>query len=297
MSGPATIGDILRRVVAGILLVPLAACSSIYRGSSSESPPTAQVPPPRLPGNAGAQRISQYVFHSDVPLKPSAPLFQELGELRDQVHRELQLPSSNTLIQVYLFNDQPSYDRFMKSRYPELPKRRAFFIAQPKSVGGQEDLLVFTYWGDHIRQDLRHELTHALLHSVLRDVPLWLDEGLAEYFELPPEKQGLNLQHIDSMRKSGAYPDLASLEKLEQVHQMGRAQYQEAWAWVHLLLKGSPEGKHVLLSYLQALRDPKHPGTLLPHLKVLYPSPNDILAQHLARIDYAAATIRASGRD
>ena len=56
---------------------------------------------------------------------------------------------------------------------------------QPRRFGGEEDLLVYTYWGDRIQQDLRHELTHALLHSVLKDVPLWLDEGLAEYFEMP----------------------------------------------------------------------------------------------------------------
>ena len=41
--------------------------------------------------------------------------------------------------------------------------------------------------GDHLRTDLRHELTHALLHGVLKDVPLWLDEGLAGFFELPPD--------------------------------------------------------------------------------------------------------------
>ena len=88
-------------------------------------------------------------------------------------------------MQVYLFEDRDAYERFMQSRYPNLPRRRAFFVAQPRGVGGGDDLLVYTFWGERIRQDLRHELTHALLHSVLKDVPLWLDEGLAEYFELP----------------------------------------------------------------------------------------------------------------
>jgi hypothetical protein len=283
-------GPFVRTVSLCAVMLTSVGCSGLFK--SSDSPPTPGVPAPSLPGKVSAQRVSQYVFYSDVALAPSAPLFQELSELREQIYRGLQLPPANTVIQVYLFNDQPSYDRFMKSRYPELPRRRAFFIAQPKSVGGPEDLLVFTYWGDHIRQDLRHELTHALLHSVLKDVPLWLDEGLAEYFELPPEKNGLNVQHLDAMRKSGAYPDLAALEKLEQVHEMGRPQYQEAWAWVHFLLHGSNEGRLALLSYLQALRDPKPPGPLLPHLKVLFPSPNDMVAQHIARVDSAPATIR-----
>src|SRR5947199_3220316 len=100
----------------------------------------------------------------------------------------------------------------MRTRYPDLPKRRAFFVAQPRTVGGTDDLLVYTFWGDRVRQDLRHELTHALLHCVLKDVPLWLDEGLAEYFEVPPGTDGVNPQHLDLVRKGPFAPGLARLE-------------------------------------------------------------------------------------
>src|SRR5262249_55630545 len=139
----------------------------------------------------------------------------ELRDLPDQVYKELQLPGSATLIQVRLFEDRPSYERFMQGRYPELPKRRAFFVAQPHSVGGGEDLLVYTFWGDRIRADLRHELTHALLHSVLKDVPLWLDEGLAEYFELSPQSQGINAGHLEQLLLNGSGPVKADLAHLE----------------------------------------------------------------------------------
>jgi len=48
-------------------------------------------------------------------------------------------------------------------------------------------------------------------------VPLWLDEGLAEYFELPPAYAGVNFQHLDYLRNTtgGPFrPDLARLEQL-----------------------------------------------------------------------------------
>src|SRR5438270_4527066 len=48
-------------------------------------------------------RVSQYVFYFDFDLKRDQPIFQELADLRDQVYQELQLPSANTLVQVYLF--------------------------------------------------------------------------------------------------------------------------------------------------------------------------------------------------
>jgi hypothetical protein len=257
----------------------LSGCDSLMK--SGDPSPAASIAPPPLPGKAGAQRVSQFVFYSDLPLKANAPLFAELAQLRDQIFHDLQLPPSDTVIQVYLFDDQDKYERYMRHRYPELPKRRAFFVAHAANAGAGRELLVFTFWGEHLRQDLRHELTHALLNSVLKDVPLWLDEGLAEYYELPPERDGVNALHLDAFRRGEVTPDLASLEGLTQVPQMGRAQYQEAWAWVHLMLRDNPAGRQVLLAHLQQLRGTGTAGPLLPKLQGVYGDPTLALVQHL----------------
>jgi hypothetical protein len=242
-------------------------------------------------------RVSQYLFFSDFEVKREMPLFGELSELRDQVYKELQLPGATTLVHVYLFENQERYERFMKTKYPDLPKRRAFFVAQPR-ISGQEDLLVYTYWGDRIQEDLRHELTHALLHSVLKDVPLWLDEGLAEYFEVPPGSDGVNPRHLDQIRRgqpNSFKADLARLEQMSQVQQMTPAEYREAWAWVHLMLKDRPEGKAVLVNYLQQLRTNSNPGPLGPRLSTVYSQPGDALARHLADLEAAISPARAQG--
>src|SRR5262249_28227348 len=161
------------------------------------------------------------------------------AELRDQVCRELQLPLGTRDVYVYLFEDRERYERYMETRWPQLPKRRAFFIADERRLGGGEDLLVFTDWSDRVRQDLRHELTHALLHSGLKAVPQWLDEGLAEFFELPPEQKGVNDAHLAHLRRGmlGFRPDMARLERLTELEQMTPAEYRESWAWVHLMLR------------------------------------------------------------
>jgi hypothetical protein len=238
-------------------------------------------------------RVSQFAFLSDFELQRNLPIFRELSDLRDQVYKDLQLPSANTVIQVYLFEDRARYERFMLAKYPDLPKRRAFFVAQPRSVGGTEDLLVYTYWGDRIQQDLRHELTHALLHSVLKDVPLWLDEGLAEYFEVPPDWNGTNYRHLGLLRHGpdGSFkPDLGRLEQLNEVQQMTPAEYREAWAWVHFMLRTKPEAKAVLLAYLQQLRTNPNPGPLGPRLVAVTPALDDALNRHLDQLE---ATMRA----
>ena len=277
----------IRLVLAvGIWVCALAGCQSLkFSPLVNEK---VEREPPLTPPNKRSLRVSQYVFLADFELQRDLPLFRELGQLREEVYRELQLPPSNTLVQVYLFEDRQRYERFMKARYPDLPKRRAFFVAQPHSVGGSEDLLVYTYWGDRIQQDLRHELTHALLHSVLREVPLWLDEGLAEYFETPPEWQGVNYNHLDLMRRNPNKPfkaDLARLEQLSQVQQMNPGEYREAWAWVHWMLRGKPETKAVLTNYLQTLRTNTNPGPLGPKLTAACPKPDEALQEHLTLLD------------
>lgn len=241
-------------------------------------------------------RIAPYVFLADFEVPRDQPLFTELAELRDQVYKELLLPPGTAEVRVYLFETRERYERYMKDRYPDLPERRAFFVAQPRSIGGAEDLLIFTYWGTRIRQDLRHELTHALLHSVIKDVPLWLDEGLAEYFELPPENKGVNKMHVEILRRglmSGAYrPELARLERLKQVDEMNPAEYREAWAWVHLMLNSKPEARMALLSYLHQLRGTRHPGPVGPKLEKVFPELEKVLADHLATLDAELAKAR-----
>ncbi len=244
-----------------------------------------------VPGAPGKYsfRLAPYVFLSDFEVNRELPIFQELASLRDQVYRELQLPPGTAAVQVYLFEDRERYEKFIKAKYPDLPPRPAFFVANPRTLGGTEDLLVYTYWSERIQQDLRHELTHALLHSVLKDVPIWLDEGLAEYFELPPENKGVNAAHLDNLRKglAGLFkPDLRRLEGLSQVQQMSPAEYREAWAWVHLMLRGKSEGKAELVAYLQQLRTNPNPGPLTTRLAKVYPSLDEAFAKHIIQLEF-----------
>jgi hypothetical protein len=279
-----------RAPVLALALLALLGCHSLklLGPLPTEKPVKVEKDPVAAPSKYSL-RVSQYVFLSDFELKKDLPLFEDLADLREQVYRELQLPASTSVVQVFLFEDRDRYDRFIHAKYPDLPKRRAFFVAQPRTGG--EDLYVYTYWSDRLREDLRHELTHALLHSVLKDVPLWLDEGLAEYFELPPEAKGVNARHLEQLRLTGFKPDLARLEQLGQVQQMAPPEYREAWAWVHLMLRDRPEAKTVLLAYLAQLRTNPAPGPLQPRLAAVYPAPEETLEQHLAQLDPSGQAI------
>jgi hypothetical protein len=277
----------LRRCVACWLL--LAGCASLQ--------PTVTPDMPTLP-SLKQVRVGRYVFITDFDLKRDHPLLRELEALQDQVYAELQLPTGTNIVQVYLFADRQDYEQYMQAHFRNLPTRRAFFMARSDERHGDE-LLVYTYWGDRIQEDLRHELTHALLHSVLKNVPMWLDEGLAEYFEVPPHWQGLNHRHLAVLRvqQPGVpwTPNLARLEKLTLIKEMTPADYRESWAWVHFMLRSPShsQAKGVLLQYLQRLRATHDAGPLEPLLAGVVSSPETALRQHLSQLEEATRSLAA----
>jgi hypothetical protein len=288
----ATIG-----LAAGLLALP-AGCESLRHEPTAE--PVARsaepAPPPPAPAIVAppgkfATRSGCCVFYTDFELDRSDPLFAELETLPEQIAAELKLPLTNSVVQVFLFDTQERYERFMFTpkvgRYWKQPPRRAYFFAEPR-IGGGDDLKVYTWLGDPstLRTDLRHELTHACLRGTLKDVPLWLDEGLASYFELTPANDGVNPHHLEVLREAPFRPDLARLEKLDQVKQMEKPEYREAWAWVHFMLRGNSGTRQVLHDYLQALRTTSTPGPLLPRLREVYPDPDQALRDHVNRIEF-----------
>ncbi|MGL6073141.1 MAG: hypothetical protein ACRC8S_03150 [Fimbriiglobus sp.] len=270
-----------------VLLTTGLACNSVNNASKNLPLPSgaraqmAALTPKKPGGIQPPLRVAQFIFYADVPLEQADPLFTELEELPDRLQRELRLPAGNNIIQVYLFETQEKYEAFMKDRFPWLPMRRAYFVSDGKRPGAGEDLQVYTWLGEHLRTDLRHELTHALLHNVLAGVPLWLDEGLASFFEQPVRQDGLNPDHLDRLRRNFQV-DMPRLEQMKLVSDMEKPEYRESWAWVHFCLRGDDRAKAVLQEYLQQLRTNANPGPLWPKLKAQVADPRASLYEHLS---------------
>ncbi len=190
-------------------------------------------------------------------------------------------------VEVYILDDRQSFEHFLTFYYPDLPHRRAFFLAN----GHQR--VVYTFFGDRLEEDIRHEATHALLHVAVGDIPLWLDEGLAEYFEGPAERNGLNPEHVGRLPgdlASGWKPDLARLESLRSVRQMTPRDYRESWAWVHYLLNDGRPQKAALLAYLSDLRTSAEAKPISTRLEG--PATEPMLA-HLAKVREAPIALDA----
>lgn len=221
------------------------------------------------------------VVQSDVKLSRNHELLKDLDHLREEILATLDLPVQKQPVVVYLFADEARYAQYLQTRYPRLPPRRAYF------VGTSRELAVYTYWGERIQEDLRHEFTHGVLHATLKDVPLWLDEGLAEYFEVASQPAGMNREYAMNLAAgiaSGWKPDLDRLETLETVDQMQKSDYQESWAWVHFMLHHSVDSKAVLTAYLHELRTNSQPGHLSNRLLEVIPTADRRFLAHASSL-------------
>ena len=189
--------------------------------------------PPVLPEQHLIE-AGQLEIHSDFELPESHRLVTELVAQRRDLANLLGVEPSKEPIHVFLFERDEDYRQYMLNQHPDFPARRALFVKT------DTQLKVYASWHSRVAEDLRHEVTHGYLHSAVSDIPLWLDEGLAEFFESGRGKQGSHGPHIHLLKtrlKQGKWtPDLHRLEAIDEAEVLTRLDYAESWLWVHFLL-------------------------------------------------------------
>lgn len=223
--------------------------------------------------------LDPLVVYSDFALPPHHRLLEELVLERNELLSKLQLPKSEEPVNVYLFDSEDRFREFMRQYYPEFPHRRAFFVETDTR------LKVFAQWGDRVAEDLRHEVAHGYLHSVVPKLPLWLDEGLAEYAEVPRGDAGLNRPHVrmllEKLAGFGWKPDLARLERLSSASDMTQLDYAEAWAWVHWLMESDPARRKIVQGYVDELRTAEVVPPFSVRLRGWFRQAEPLLVAHL----------------
>jgi hypothetical protein len=224
----------------------------------------------------------QLVIHSDFRLPQRHRLIDELARQREEVASTLGLPRSDELIHVYLFGDERKFHAHLERIYPGLDPRRAIFVKT------DWQLVVLAHWGDRIAEDLRHEVAHAYLHGVLPAIPLWLDEGLAEFFEVPREDRGLNVPHItllwERLQVAGWKPRLERLESIGELADLRQIDYAESWLWMHFLLETTPVRRQRLQNYLVRLHESGLVVPLSGDLRSLDEDYHHAARQHLEQL-------------
>lgn len=241
--------------------------------------------PSKLP-DAHQLTVGQLVFKSDFELPRDHRLVRELTMEREDVSNTLGLPATDEPIEVYLFRDADRYREYLVRNFPSVPSRRAFFLETDTR------LAVYAHWSDRVAEDLRHEVAHGYLHATAPGLPLWLDEGLAEFFEVPRGQGGLNRPHVDLLKdmaeRDNWKPNLARLETLTEAEQMDQRDYAESWAWVYFFMHSPPERRELLTGYLADLRARGSNEPLSARLVASHVEPERPLMDYLATLKKSA---------
>jgi hypothetical protein len=223
--------------------------------------------------------LGPVVCRADFPLDDYEGVLRDLANVQQDLMRSLAVAPASEPIELYLFHDKQTYQSYMKGRFPTVPMRRALFI---KGAGPGR---VFVYRHAELAIDVRHEGTHALLHAALPMVPLWLDEGLAEYFEVAPAERAYGNPHLTALRwdlRLGNVPRIAKLEQNRDLSEMNGTDYRHAWAWVHFMLHGPKEAHDELASFLGDIHAGTPPGKLSVRLERSLPGVERRLVAHFA---------------
>ena len=221
--------------------------------------------------------VGPFVCHADFSLAEYADLLGQMASLQEDLKRTLDIQPPREPIHLFLFDRKGTYQKYIQAYFPNVPFRRALYIKQ-RGPG-----MVFAYQSGDFVTDVRHESTHALLHAAMPMVPLWLDEGLAEYFEVPLEMRAYEHPHLAKVRwaaRFGQIPKLEHLDSIQTLDRMGKNEYRDAWAWVHFMLHGSPQAHRELRRYLEDIQAHAPPGSLVDRLRRVLPQLDREFADH-----------------
>lgn len=213
-------------------------------------------------------------FDPDVPR-----VWSEVEDVRRELAEQLNVRASGEKIQIMLFASHGSYLRYLQADIPDARYRRAIFFRNG------DVYQIYVWRSRSLITDLRHELTHALLHQHLMFLPLWIDEGLAEYFEEPAARrlQSARLGAVRWKARVGWTPSLNQLEAIPAAAEMTEDDYRDSWAWVCFLMQESPETRQLLADYLQVIARGEAPGAFSHFLQVRAPGTKNRLNSYFRK--------------
>ncbi len=230
-------------------------------------------------GWADTRRVGRVVVASEVRLDRFVGIVNIIEQHEADVLATLDLAATQAPIEIYILAGRKSYAEFVGRQAPTAINRRAAFAKNEDGIGR-----VFVYIHEDFEVDLRHELTHAVLHSSLPFVPLWLDEGIAEYFEVTAEDRPSRNPHQARLKWAMRLlwrPNLERLEQKTSLSEMSQEDYRESWAWVHFLLHGPNDVQRVLPDYLRSIQSGDPPGPLSKTLDAKIPNAGRRMVTHL----------------
>lgn len=155
-------------------------------------------------------------------------------------------------LNLKLFDSKNQFNAYKRKVAPGLGTAGGFYISRINEA------TVYTGKNDQRMYDVtRHEATHAIVDAAFGNMPIWLNEGLSEYFELLSFKNGMT-RLIKPSNKHLSLLSRTNLPDLKHYFNIGNQQwysesskdknYALGWSLVYFMMSSKQDKR--FLAYL-----------------------------------------------
>jgi hypothetical protein len=199
--------------------------------------------------------------NGDRPLRRVAERMEQFREVFGRVFPNTRQAMPAPIV-VHVFGSKRDYQPFM----PLFNGKRVDVGGYFQQAEGAYYITLSTEAGEYAYPTIFHEYVHLLVGNALADVPVWFNEGLAEYYssyEMFGDRQAklgrVKEEHVFDLRERFIpLTELLAVDHQSPLYNEGSRRgvfYAESWALVHYLLIGNPKRQGQLSAYLEKHAD------------------------------------------
>jgi hypothetical protein len=213
--------------------------------AGAQAPPQSDIQLPKKNEKWALVKTENFIIYSNANIKIAKFTGENLERLRRTLTLLGNVQSVNAPVPttIFLFKNNKSFEPYNLRIYGQTPSIAGYFLPRP-------DGNYIAINAEHnAGQVIYHEYIHFFLNNNLKELPLWLNEGLAEYystFEADDKKANIGrpLQHHLAFLRSNPTMPLDRLFAasegvifLDEESKQGLF-YAQSWLLVHYLLQG-----------------------------------------------------------
>lgn len=210
-------------------------------------------------------RTANFTLYSNAPEKTVRRVGEDLEQLRNALSQLVPglVLNSPSPTYIFVFKDAESFKPYQRTYEGQPLQSGGYFLA--RQLANYVAVYIYAISDDQHTEE-RLTIYHEYLHYVLRNnyasLPLWFQEGIAEYystFEVGKDEALIGLpipEHILWLRKNGLMPlaDLFAVDEHSRDYNEAQRRsgfYAQSWALVHYLISGSAERRLQAVESLQ----------------------------------------------
>jgi tetratricopeptide (TPR) repeat protein len=220
------------------------------------------IEPPREKERWTTLTIDELTIYSSASDATTRDVASGLLRLRDALSAVTKLRVRSPLpTKVFIFGDRRGFEPYCDAAIGRSDRLTGLFLSHPEG-----NHLLIDGSAHSVDRVVYHELTHYFLRNTIPgDVPLWFNEGLAEFYSTFRQHNdsvevGLPVEeHLAWLRAQSLIPlkQLLAVNRQSKEYHEGDRQgvfYAESWALVHYLMIGSPERRDQLGTYVGLIK-------------------------------------------